>query len=167
MIASWLENIEAAVVPVLQADADLADACGTIEAGMYVPGLEQDLLGADFPYLGVTAIGFDQDTQETAGVSVHQVEVSCSVACIGTPMIDVKNSIQRIIARINALVGRESIGGRFSLRDDVGEISTVQVGSGQLLSADRNAEDASFRLTGEYKFNIEYRLSLTGMAAGE
>lgn len=155
---SWLEDCESSVVAVLKADSDLCNIAGKIEPGVFIPGSEQDIMGSDFPYVGVTATGFGPDSQETAGVSVHPVTVSVSLAGVGTPMADIKATIQRMLSYVHRVVGYEMVHDRFSLSNDTGEISVVNPGSGDILGI--KADDGGFVVWGEYQWQMEYRLNV-------
>jgi hypothetical protein len=161
-VTTWLDDIQAAIVSVLLANANLMDLARKVEAGVIDPLAQQDLLGDDFPYVGVVVTGFGTDKDELTAYKLMDVDVRIVVAAIGTPQVEVQQSVQRLLAQIDLVVGLErGTGRRFSLANTTGEISDVFPGEGRMIELMSTEDSSAFLVQGEYTFRVEYRLNIT------
>lgn len=157
-LSTWWQDVEVAVIAVLAANADLAALGGKIEQSIPDPFFDQELMGADFPYIGVVAIGHGADESNVVHTAQHVIEVLINVGCVGTPQLTTQRTVQQILAQITYVTLLERTGQRFSLQNATGTIVDCRAGS-STLNPSRLTEDlAAFLESGSTSITIEYTL---------
>lgn len=157
-LSTWLRDVEAQVVTIIQQDGDAAGFFGRIESGVVDPITNQELLGADFPYCGVVAISFERDADEVTAYKLFDVGIRIVVADVRTPQQEAQQHVQDGLAHLDTIFGKQRTGARFSLAGSTFEISDVHPGSGRILDVLTNDDDSSFLVLGEYTATVEGRL---------
>jgi hypothetical protein len=157
-LSTWWQDVEIAVITVLAADADLAALGGKIEQSITDPFSDQELMGNDFPYIGVVAIGHGADESDIIGVGVHSVDILINVGAVGTPRLTTQRTVQQILAQIALVTCQERRGNRFSLSNATGNIVDCRSGGSTLNPSRSSDETAAFLESGSITLSVEYEL---------
>lgn len=163
--APWWREVLQRVVLTFQANSDLAPTtglCGKIEAGITDALRDQDIMGFEMPYAGVSSRTFPDDDTHEAPVpfSSHAIEVLVGIATLNRSQLAAEQSAMDIIATIALAVGHEKTRQKFSLTSAYGRIEDVLVGGGGLTEIGKSKDDATFLVLAEYRFRIIYWLQL-------
>jgi len=157
-LSTWWQDVEIAVITVLAADPDLAALGGKIEQSITDPFSDQELMGNDFPYIGVVAIGHGADESGQSHIAQHTVEVLINVGDVGTPRLTVQRTVQQILAQISLVTLKERTGQMFSLQNATGTITDCHTGSATLNPSRSSDDSAAFLESGSTTITIEYSL---------
>lgn len=157
-LSTWWQDVEVSVITVLAANADLAALGGKIEQAITDPFTDQELMGNDFPYIGIVAIGHGADESNIVHTAQHVVEILVNVGVVGTPRLPTQRTVQQILAQIAYVTLLERTGQRFSLQNATGTIVDCRAGSSTLNPSRSSEDSAAFLESGSTSIMIEYTL---------
>lgn len=165
--AEWLKKIGDAVVTAMLAYADLAYNATTspngllkkIEQGIVDPIRQQEILGHEVPYGGVSARAFTPHEGDwPTGQVAYKVSLRVDIATVASLQVTAEQKVRDILATIALFVALEMNDSKFSLDDEDGYIDDVEVGSGEIKEALVSEDETSFMVIGEYTFTVLYML---------
>lgn len=158
MSTTFIDDIEAAVVTVFTADAELPGMAALIEAGYVDSLLNLELPGYD--YVGVNVMAYGESANEEAMCNELDVDVNVGFACMNADQKACQQQVKNIAARLSTIVGNQAAN-RFGLSNSKGEITEVLPGRFDYVGVGVNKETKTGIIEAQYTFKLVYQLRLS------